>query len=62
MLKNGEIYATEIKYTIIATDIDKAKEMLMQIGQNPDDFVLDYVGIAKDSNGNYLDEQVIKHY
>lgn len=58
LLENGEIYATEVRFDIIAESEERALELIAGEGENPDDFNLDEVGGVRDQMGNYFPESI----
>lgn len=58
MYKDGEIYATEVRFDIIARDEERAFEMIEEEGHNPEEFYLDEVPGVKNQMGKYFPERI----
>lgn len=58
LLKDGKIYATEVRFDIIARDEERAFEMIEEEGHNPEEFYLDEVPGVKNQMGKYFPERI----
>lgn len=56
--KDGEVFATEVRFDIIAESEERALELIEQEGENPDDFELEQVSGVKDQMGRYFPESI----
>ncbi len=58
MYQDGEVYATEVRFDIIARDEERALELIEGEGEDPDDFYLEQVSGVKDQMGRYFTERI----
>lgn len=58
LISDGEVYANEAKYVITAESEQRALELIEQEGENPDDYTLNEIGVAKDQLGRYYPESI----
>lgn len=55
---NGELYATEVRFDIIARDEQRALELIDQEGEDSDKFYLEETSGVKDQMGRYFPESI----
>lgn len=58
MYKNGELYATEVRFDIIAKSEERAMELIKEKGYNSEEFTLDEVSGVKNQMGKYFPEGI----
>lgn len=58
LINNGEVYATEVRFDIIAKSEERALELIEEEGEDPRDFELDEVSGVKDQMGRYFPESI----
>ncbi len=58
MYQNGEVYATEVRFDIIAESEERALELIEGEGENPDNFYLEQVSGVKNQMGKYFTENI----
>ena len=56
--KDGDVFATEVRFDIIAESEDRAIELIEQEGENSNEFELEQVPGVKDQTGGYLLESI----
>lgn len=55
---NGKLYATEVRFNIIAKDEQRALELISQEGENSNAFYLEETFGVKDQMGRYFPESI----
>lgn len=55
---NGELYATEVRFDIIARDEQRALELIDQEGEDSSEFYLEETSGVKDQMGRYFPESI----
>lgn len=55
---NGELYATEVRFDIIAKDEQRALELIDQEGEDSNEFYLEEISGVKDQMGRYFPESI----
>lgn len=55
---NGEVYATEVRFDIIAKDEQRALELIDQEGEDSNEFYLEEISGVKDQMGRYFPESI----
>ena len=58
MYQDGEVYATEVRFNIIARDEERAMELIESEGEDPYNFYLEQVSGVKDQMGKYFPENI----
>jgi hypothetical protein len=55
---NGELYATEVRFDIIARNEQRALELIDQEGEDSSEFYLEETSRVKDQMGRYFPESI----
>jgi hypothetical protein len=55
---NDEVFATEVRFDIIAESEERALELIESEGENSDDFTLEQISGVKDQMGRYFPESI----
>lgn len=58
IIRNEEIYATEVRFDIMAESEERARELIESEGEDPDDFDLEEAFGVKDQMGRYFKENI----
>jgi hypothetical protein len=58
MLSDGKIYATEVRFDIVAESKERALDLIEKEGENPDDFDVEETSGVKDQMGRYFPESI----
>lgn len=58
LIKDGKVFATEVRFDIVAESKERAMELIEQEGEDPKDFELEQVSGVKDQMGKYFPESI----
>ena len=58
LTKDGEVFATEVRFDIIAESKERALLLIEQAGENPEEFELEQVSGVEDQMGRYFPESI----
>jgi hypothetical protein len=58
LLADGEVFATEVRFDIIAESEERAIELIEEQGENSNEFILQQVSGVKDQMGRYFPESI----
>jgi hypothetical protein len=56
--EKGSVWATEVRFDIIAESEKRALELIEQEGENPNDFELSEISGVKDQMGRFFSESI----
>ena len=58
LMDGDSVYATEVRFDIIAQDEDRAMELINEKGEDSDDFYLEETSGVKNQMGKYFPEEI----
>ncbi len=58
LMDGDSVYATEVRFDIIAQDEDRAMELINEEGEDSDDFILEETTGVKDQMGRFFPERI----
>lgn len=57
--ESGNVVATEVRFHIIAESEERALKLIEKEGENPDDFQIDKIGLARKEMGRFFFNEAI---